>query len=89
MTLTVDSENNTSPIYTLQNYVQWINNLSIPINWTNNASAVVGWQGAYGYQLYKSDAQQYGKYLGYTINSTSPGFVYNTFEMEYERRARF
>jgi hypothetical protein len=35
LTLTVDSENNTSPIYTLQNYVQWINNLSIPINWTN------------------------------------------------------
>ena len=89
LTLTVDSENNSSPVYTLQNYTQWINNLSAPINWINNSSAVIPWQGSYGYQLYKSDAQQYGKYLGYTINSTSPGFTFNTFEMEYELRARF
>ena len=42
-----------------------------------------------GYQLYKSDAQQYGKYLGLTITSTSPSFTLNTMEMEYEQRVRF
>jgi hypothetical protein len=59
------------------------------ISWVNNSAQTVSWTGGTGYVLYKSDAQQYGKYLGYTINSTSPSFTYNTFEMEYELRARF
>jgi hypothetical protein len=42
-----------------------------------------------GYALYKSDAQQYGKYLGLTMTSTDPGFVVNTFEFEHELRVRF
>jgi hypothetical protein len=89
LSLTVDSQSNVSPVYTLGNFVEWINNLSIPISWVNNSAQTVSWIGGTGYVLYKSDAQQYGKYLGYTVTSTSPGFTYNTFEMEYELRARF
>lgn len=89
LSLTVDSEYGSSPVYTLGNYISWYNNLGTTIGWVNNSSATVQWIGGQGYQLYKSDAQQYGKYLGYTINSTAPGITYNTFEMEYELRARF
>ena len=89
LSLTVDSEYQSSPTYTLTNYVVWTNYLGNTIPWQNNSSQIVNWLKTGGYELFKSDAQQYGKYLGYTINSTSPGFTYNTFEMEYELRARF
>ena len=89
LSLTVDSEYQSSPIYILTNYVVWTNYLANTIPWQNNSSQIVNWIKTGGYELFKSDAQQYGKYLGYTINSTSPGFTYNTFEMEYELRARF
>ena len=89
LSLTVDSEYQSSPTYTLTNYVVWTNYLANTIPWQNNSSQIVNWLKTGGYELFKSDAQQYGKYLGYTINSTSPGFTYNTFEMEYELRARF
>jgi hypothetical protein len=39
--------------------------------------------------LYKTDAKQYGKYLGMTVTSTNPGVVYNGFEYEHELRVRF
>ena len=89
LNLTVDSEYQSSPTYTLTNYVVWTNYLGNTIPWQNNSSQTINWIKTGGYELFKSDAQQYGKYLGYTINSTSPGFTYNTFEMEYELRARF
>lgn len=89
LNLTVDSEYQSSPVYTLTNYVVWTNYLGNTIPWQNNSAQTINWIKTGGYELFKSDAQQYGKYLGYTINSTSPGFTYNTFEMEYELRARF
>ena len=89
LNVTVDSQSNTSPTYSLTNVVYWVNNSGATITWTNNSVNTIGWYGGAGYQLYKSDAQQYGKYLGLTLTSTSPAFTYNTFEMEYELRARF
>ena len=89
LNITVDSETNTSPVYVLGNQIYWANQLGNLINWTNNSSQVIGWTGGSGYQLYKSDAQQYGKYLGLTITSSSPSFTLNTIEMEYELRVRF
>ena len=89
LSLTVDSEYGSSPTYSLGNFIAWKNALGVSIPWQNNSLATIQWIGGTGYQLYKSDAQQYGKYLGYTVTSTSPGFTYNTFEMEYELRARF
>ena len=87
--VTVDSETNASPAYVLSNIIYWTNNLGNSISWTNNSSNTIAWTGGSGYQLYKSDAQQYGKYLGLTITSSSPSYTLNTMEMEYEQRVRF
>ena len=89
LTVTVDSESGSSPQYTLNNSVTWYNNLGQVIPWINNSLATIGWLTSSGYALYKSDAQQYGKYLGLTITSNDPAFVYNTFESEHELRVRF
>jgi hypothetical protein len=75
--------------YTIDNTVTWLNNYYQPVIWQNNSLQTVGWDSSYGYALYKSDAQQYGKYLGLTINSNSAGYTVNTFEFEHELRARF
>ena len=87
--ITVDSEQGSSPTYTLANYVQWINNSSQVIPWQNNVGTIIGWLFTNGYYLYKSDAQQYGKYLGLTLTSSDPAFVVSTFEFEHELRVRF
>jgi hypothetical protein len=87
--ITVDSESGSSPAYTLDNAVTWFNNSGTTITWKNNSNATIGWLTSNGYALYKSDAQQYGKYLGLTMTSTDPGFVVNTFEFEHELRVRF
>ena len=89
MNVTVDSESNTSPTYVLTNIVSWTNYLGATIEWVNDLSSTISWTSGPGYQLYKSDAQQYGKYLGLTITSSSPSFTLNTMEMEYEQRVRF
>jgi hypothetical protein len=87
----VDNEQGTGATgaYTVDNTVTWLNNYYQPVTWQNNSLQTVGWETAYGYALYKSDAQQYGKYLGLTINSNSAGYTVNTFEFETELRARF
>ena len=89
LTVTVDSESGSSPPYTLNNAVTWVNNYGSSLTWLNNSSATIGWLTASGYALYKSDAQQYGKYLGLTMTSGDPAFVVNTFEFEHELRVRF
>ncbi len=62
----------------------------LPIQWINNSGQVVVWTFSSGYALYKSDAQQYGKYIGLTLTSNSTGtYVINTFELEHELRTRF
>ena len=89
LSVTVDSENGSSPAYILQNFVIWTNNAGATISWTNNSSTVISWLGGTGYTLYKSDAMQWGKYLGLTQTSNSAGFVVNTYEFEHELRVRF
>jgi hypothetical protein len=87
--VTVDSENGSSPVYSLSNFVTWYNNSGSIIPWINNSSTVTSWITGSGYALYKSDAQQWGKYLGLTQTSNSAAFVVNTFELEHELRVRF
>jgi hypothetical protein len=89
--VSVDNEQGTGATgaYTVDNTVTWLNNYYQTVTWQNNSLQTVGWETAYGYALYKSDAQQYGKYLGLTINSNSAGYTVNTFEFEHELRARF
>jgi hypothetical protein len=89
LNVTVDSESGSSPAYTLTNTVSWTNINGTTIGWTNNASATIIWTNTSGYYLYKSDAEQYGKYLGLTQTSNSAGFIVNTFEFEHELRVRF
>lgn len=89
LNVTVDSETNVSPVYVVTNVITWTNNGGFTIPWKNSSNAIIGWAGGSGYQLYKSDAQQYGKYLGLTITSSTPSFTLNTMEMEYEQRVRF
>jgi len=89
--VSVDNEQGTGETgaYTIDNSVTWINNSQQVVTWQNNSLQTVGWETSYGYSLYKSDAQQYGKYLGLTIRSNSAGYTVNTFEFEHELRARF
>jgi hypothetical protein len=89
LNVTVDSEQGSSPVYSLGNAVTWYNNSSVTVNWINNSLQTVNWIGGSGYILYKSDASQYGKYLGLTITSTGANFTYNGFEFEHELRVRF
>jgi len=89
LNVTVDSETASSDLYTFGTTVSWINNNLQTVTWENNSSATIGWLTGQGYTLYKSDAQQYGKYLGLTLTSSTPGWTLNTLEMEYELRARF
>jgi len=89
LSVTVDSEQGSSSPYILGNYVTWYNSSGNTIPWINNSSTVISWIGGTGYELYKSDAQQWGKYLGLTQTSNSAGFVVNTFEFEHELRVRF
>jgi hypothetical protein len=88
MSATIDSESGSSPPYTLTSHVTWINNNLQTVAWTNNSSATIGW-GQIGYALYKTDASQYGKYLGITVTSSNPAFTVNGFEFEHELRVRF
>ena len=88
LSATVDSEIGSSPAYSLSSAVIWQNNSYLTIPWTNYLGATISWDSV-GYELYKSDASQYGKYLGLTVTSNSAGFVYNGFEFEHELRVRF
>jgi hypothetical protein len=87
--VTVDSENGSSPSYTLSNEISWTNNVGSFIDWTNGSGATIIWTTQTGYYLYKSDAEQYGKYLGLTMTSNSAAFIVNTYEFEHELRVRF
>jgi len=88
LSATVDSEIGSSPVYPLSSAIIWQNNSFVTIPWTNYLGSTINWDSV-GYELYKSDASQYGKYLGLTVTSNSAGFVYNGFEFEHELRVRF
>jgi hypothetical protein len=89
LNVTVDSETGSSPVYTLGNYVSWTNIYGNSVPWQNNSLATIQWYGGVGYTLYKTDAEQWGKYLGMTVTSTTPSFTVNGFQYEHELRARF
>jgi hypothetical protein len=92
VTVSIDSETSSAtvanPGTTLASFATWVNNAGTTITWTNNSSTVINWFNN-GYQLYKGDAQQYGKYLGLTLTSATGIYTLNTLELEYEMRARF
>lgn len=94
--VTIDNPQSSTAPYLLTGYVGWTNSSNELIGWVNNSAVTVLWTGGLsGYQLYRSDAQQpiYSgsgqKYVGMTLTSNVAAFTYNTFELEYEQRARF
>ena len=89
LNVTVDSESSLSPTYSLSNTVNWVNNQQTIIPWTNNSNTIVPWVSGAAYFLYKSDAMQWGKYLGLTLQTQAYGMTINTFEFEHELRTRF
>jgi hypothetical protein len=90
LNVTIDSEYGSSPVYSLTNTgIDWLNNYQGIVTWTNNTLQTIPWVTSTGYNLYKSDAQQYGKYLGMTLTSNNAGFIVNTIEFEHELRVRF
>ena len=88
LSVTVDSEVGSTPVYSLTNVVGWTNYLGNTIGWTNSSVTTITWL-AGGYILYKTDAEQWGKYLGQTLTATVPGMIVHGFEFEHELRARF
>ena len=91
MNVTIDSElaSTNVAVFTSAVNANWINNQGQIVSWTNNGGAVIPWTGPAGYQLYRSDAQQYGKYLGVGITSNSDSLIVHTIGIEHEMRARF
>jgi len=88
MSATIDNENRSSSPYNLTSLISWQNISLQTIPWSNSSGVLIGW-GTSGYALYKTDAQQYGKYLGITVTSSNPKYVINGFEFEHELRVRF
>ena len=88
LAVTIDSETRSNQTSIGVGYGTWTNVFGNTIAWTNNSGAIINWFNN-GYTLYKSDAQQYGKYLGLTITASNALFTLNTLELEYELRARF
>ena len=88
LSVTVDSEVGSSPAYVLTSLANWTNYAGNIITWINNSSVTIGWTNG-GYNLYKTDAEQWGKYLGQTVTATVPGIVIHGFQFEHELRARF
>jgi len=70
------------------NVIQWVNNSGTIVQWTNSGNQVVQWV-AVGYAFLPIDVQTVGRYLGFTINSTSTTALYEGFHMEYEIRAKW
>jgi len=89
MSATVDSEQGSSPTINFQNQVSWVNYNNQPVTWQNYSLATVNWLGGSGYYLYRSNADQWGRYIGMTVTSSTPNFVLHGFDYEHELRARF
>ena len=92
ITVTVDSENSTSPSVTLNNttVINWKNDAGSFVTWVNASNASVVWGNiTLGYNLYRYDAEMWGKYISLTITSTSPNFTVSGIQFETEQRARF
>ena len=90
--VSVDSESASSEYQKLYNLqpITWVNNVRNAVFWENNLTDIVTWgQIINGYYLYRYDAQQWGKYIGLTIVSTSPNFIVSGIQYQTELRASF
>ena len=92
LTVVTDSESASSPSTTVNNFtlVSWINNSAITVPWVNNSIATVTWGNPIiGYNLYRYDAEMWGKYIGLTITSNNPNYIISGMQFEAAQRAKF
>ena len=73
---------------TNNDYVQWVNNSNQIVQWKNNSGAIVNWV-ASGYQFSPFDLQTTGRYLGFTLQGSSGGIVWEGMHMQYEIRTQW
>lgn len=84
VTLTLDSDFGTIPItLSSTNTGQWINGAGVLGNWINGAAVQGGWITS-GFQIYQGDAEFKGRYVGYTMTATAPGYSVNGFLMQHQ-----
>jgi hypothetical protein len=86
ISLSVDTEVSTIPqTLSSTNTGQWFNNSNTLGDWIN-AAAVTGQWVAVGFQIFQGDIDSFGRYVGYTISSSSPGYTLNGILMQFEKR---
>lgn len=71
-----------------QNSGGWINNAGVQGFWINNAAQQGQWV-IPGYSIFQGDAQQIGRYIGMTLQSTVPGYTVQGLLLAYTRGARW
>jgi hypothetical protein len=90
--------NNANQTLTWDYTSPWVNLSNALVSWVNASGATVVWGSndqftwvnlINGYYLYRYDAQQWGKYIGMTISSTSPNYIVAGIQYETTLRARF
>jgi hypothetical protein len=89
ITGTIDTENIASSYpfsFTGGNLINWVNNLGNVVQWVNSSGVIVKWLVA-GYAFESTDVGTVGKYLGLTINGSTPGITYSGMHIQYEERA--
>lgn len=87
LTVTFDTEQSSiAALLTGQNTGEWINTAGTLGQWQNTALTLGDWVAA-GFQFYAGDAEQFGRYLGYTITSNSPAYKLLGVMTQYEMGA--
>lgn len=87
VTLQVDTENQSqSQALSGGSQLIWFNNSNQQITWVNNVNQQITWV-ATGFLLLSRYFDFVGKYLGFTVTSSSPQVVVNGVLAEYEVRA--
>lgn len=87
ITLQIDSEDDAQAFaVTGGNVISWQNNSLSTVLWSNAGSAIVSWTGG-TFNKYNQYCDLNGKYIGYTVMSSSPGIIINGLLGEYHPRA--
>lgn len=84
VTMTLDSDFGSIPItFSGSSVGQWVNAAGTLGNWANAAMVEGEWV-ATGFEIFQGDSEAKGRYLGYTLTSTTPAYALNGFLMQYQ-----
>ena len=87
ITVNVDTDYNSIAYQLSQfNSITWTNNTGVAITWINNTGVTIIWFSIPVYSFLRSDANNVGNYIGFTLTSNSPNIVYNGLHLQYEAR---